>query len=458
MDWGAALGGMDDELKNILVRNKMSQDNQLNVLKSGVDIQNVVADNARADQAQADTTAYRKQDIDTKNRAIKRLEDLDLNKQHDQEEMDKLTSAWASMPEGPEKVQAGQLLSAKIKGFKPGGSVLSVVTNPDGSQTLQNLGPKNIGDQVVTPKAAAAEGYVPDADTLASAVALAKTGNFGLWNSLVARGAAGNATRAALSKAYGEDVHGNDEYNPVVAKAEYAALSNALKANEQSLNTMQGYSKGLGKNLDVFINTASKIPDSGIPYLNVPWRTVDQKLFGSELVASANAAVLPAIREYVRITGSSPNMTGPIHQTAMNEAEKVLGLGDGATMKQIIDVTNIMRQDMANVENGLSSQNALIKEGLGNIGKRMPKADVAHAEGTVSTPTLGTVTPHPESAAGGGEAKADQFKGFPPLVPAPPNSKGKLPPAIVNAWAVKYGKKPEEAAAYAAASGYDVRP
>ncbi len=156
------------------------------------------------------------------------------------------------------------------------------------------------------------------------------------------------------------------EIDPKAALARNAAVYKADQANLTKLQTTEGtlsaFENTAGKNLNQFLETAAKIPDVGVPWINAPLRTIDAKLLGSTDQAAFNAARDVALREIARVT-NDPKLSGALTDSARAE---VAGLSPAnATFAQIKRVAEVLKQDMANVHSGLREQIATVKAGIG---------------------------------------------------------------------------------------------
>jgi hypothetical protein len=144
--------------------------------------------------------------------------------------------------------------------------------------------------------------------------------------------------------------------------ATYKANASSLKNMTGTLDTLSAFENTAGKNLDQFLALANKIPDTGVPWLNMPVRVLTEKLVGSEHMAAVNAARDVALREIARVT-NDPKLSGALTDAARAE---VAGLSPkDATLPQIRAVVRVLQQDMANVHTGLSEQIDRINTRLG---------------------------------------------------------------------------------------------
>lgn len=147
-----------------------------------------------------------------------------------------------------------------------------------------------------------------------------------------------------------------------------AANSAAYKSNQKSLenitdtlNKLQAFESAGGKNLDMFLDQAKSIIDTGSPWLNTPLRSVSEKGLGSADLAAINTARTVALREIARVT-NDPKLSGQLSDSAREEVENLIP--QNATYAQIVRVAGILRQDMKNVEDGLANQQQFISRRL----------------------------------------------------------------------------------------------
>lgn len=147
--------------------------------------------------------------------------------------------------------------------------------------------------------------------------------------------------------------------NQAVFKADSANLTNLQKTE----GTLSAFENTAGKNLDQFLSVASKVPDTGVPWLNQPIRAVNRSGLGSADQAAFDAARNVALREISRVT-NDPKLSGALTDSARQE---VLGLSPAnATFAQIKRVAQVLKQDMANVHSGLNEQITQVKQGIGS--------------------------------------------------------------------------------------------
>ncbi len=139
------------------------------------------------------------------------------------------------------------------------------------------------------------------------------------------------------------------ELHPGASLAENSA---EFKANQQSLSKLQtnfdqvsAFENTAGKNLDLFLQTAKPVLDSGSPWINKPLRSIDAGALGSGDLAAFNAARQTAVTEIAKVLNSS-NASGVLSDSARHEVEGLIG--PNATLRQIASASSVLRQDMAN--------------------------------------------------------------------------------------------------------------
>jgi len=165
---------------------------------------------------------------------------------------------------------------------------------------------------------------------------------------------------AAAAKIRGSVMNRAAEVYPHVQfgtnKAVYDANKSSLSGLTKQNDLVTAYEATAGKNLDQFLNTTSKLVDTGSPLLNQPVRSINLKGLGSEDLAAVNAARNVAMAEIARILTASPTGGGVVSDSARNEANSLIG--PDATIKQIRAAADILRKDM---KNRLESNNDQIK-------------------------------------------------------------------------------------------------
>lgn len=158
----------------------------------------------------------------------------------------------------------------------------------------------------------------------------------------IGRGMAGPALNKSI-------MNRTAELHPEGSLAENAS---AFKANSDSLKKLQGqrdavvaFENTAGKNLDLFLNQAQKVVDSGSPWINRPLRTISQAALGSADLAAYNTARQVAINEIAKVT-SNPGMSGTLSDSARHEVENFNPAS--ATLRQTLAVAKVLKQDMSN--------------------------------------------------------------------------------------------------------------
>lgn len=146
---------------------------------------------------------------------------------------------------------------------------------------------------------------------------------------------------------------------------DYASNAAAFKANQASLGKLQtnrdqihAFENTALKNIDLFLNTAGKIVDTGSPMANTLARQVSGKMLGSPDQAAYDAARRVALNEIAKITGGG-GLSGVVSDSARHEIESFNP--DNATLAQTVAVLRTLKQDMANRAGSLDDEIAGIK-------------------------------------------------------------------------------------------------
>jgi len=142
--------------------------------------------------------------------------------------------------------------------------------------------------------------------------------------------------------------------------AEYAANKESLKKLQTQFDAVSGFENTAGKNLDLFLKQAKKVIDFGSPLINMPLRVAAQKA-GSGDQAAFSTARTTALTEIAKVL-NSPTGAGVLSDSARHEVEGLIG--PDATLKQIYQAADILKQDMANRHQSYSDQIADIKKRL----------------------------------------------------------------------------------------------
>ena len=133
--------------------------------------------------------------------------------------------------------------------------------------------------------------------------------------------------------------------NIAANKAEFRADSGSLAAMQKQRDAITSFEQTASKNIDIFLETAGKVVDTGSPLANRAARAVSGQLLGSPNVAAYNTARQVAINEVAKII-SNPNMAGVLSDSARKEVEAFNP--ESATLAQTVAVMRILKRDMAN--------------------------------------------------------------------------------------------------------------
>lgn len=145
-------------------------------------------------------------------------------------------------------------------------------------------------------------------------------------------------------------------------KATYAADAGSLKKLQAQRDAIGAFENTAQKNIDIFLETAGKVADTGSPLANSLVRNVSAQALGSPDVSAFNAARQVAINEIAKIT-NNPNLSGTLSDSARHEIEAFNPAN--ATLKQSVAVMRVLKRDMANRKSSIDDALAEVKGRIG---------------------------------------------------------------------------------------------
>lgn len=148
-------------------------------------------------------------------------------------------------------------------------------------------------------------------------------------------------------------------------KAGYRASSDTLTKLTQQRAAISSFEQTAQKNIDLFLDTAGKVVDTGSPVANSLLRNLSGAVLGSPNQAAYEAARRVAVNEIAKVT-SNPTLSGQLSDAARKEVESFNPAS--ATLKQTVAVMRLLKKDMANRISSLDQE-------------------IATAKGTLKTPT-----------------------------------------------------------------------
>jgi hypothetical protein len=166
-----------------------------------------------------------------------------------------------------------------------------------------------------------------------------------------------------------------------LAGAAFKGDAKSLAAFQTQRDQIVSAESTANKNLDLFINAASKIPDTGVPWANTPLRMLDQKIVGSENMAAVNAARAVATNEVAKVTAGG-GLGGVLSDAAKQEVKEYNPAN--ATFKQTLAVARILKKDMANRNSSMDATLDAIRGRVGTFGA---------ASADAAAPSAGAATP-----------------------------------------------------------------
>lgn len=128
-------------------------------------------------------------------------------------------------------------------------------------------------------------------------------------------------------------------------KADFDANKKSLDNLQKNYDQVQAFEGTAGKNLDLYLNALSKIPDLGAKFSNVPLRMLNDKMIGTANYQAMKAAQETAASEVAKVL-SSANASGVLSDTQKREAEDLVS--GNLTYPAAQKVVQTLKQDMAN--------------------------------------------------------------------------------------------------------------
>lgn len=175
----------------------------------------------------------------------------------------------------------------------------------------------------------------------------------------------------------------------------------AFNANKESLKKLQISRDAIGafeqtalKNIDVFLDTAGKVVDTGSPLANRLVRNISGSVLGSPDQAAFDAARQVAVNEIAKIT-SNPNLTGTLSDSARKEVE---GFNpQSATLAQSVAVMRLLKNDMKNRTGSMDEEIKAIQQRIasppGSVSPASGRVSVIGPNGETGTVPTGTALP-----------------------------------------------------------------
>jgi hypothetical protein len=150
-------------------------------------------------------------------------------------------------------------------------------------------------------------------------------------------------------------------------KQDFAANTKSLGALQQQRDSIGAFEQTALKNIDVFLDQAGKVVDTGSPLANTLAREFSGTVLGDKNVAAYKAARQVAINEIAKIT-SNPTLAGQLSDTARQEVAEFNP--KNATVAQTVNVMRLLKTEMGNRVSSLDNQIGEIKK----RGKTAPPA------------------------------------------------------------------------------------
>jgi hypothetical protein len=174
-------------------------------------------------------------------------------------------------------------------------------------------------------------------------------------------------TTAAIMKRAAELPGGE---NLAANKATRAADMASLRKVQTQFEQMNAFEGTALRNLDLYAQTAAKIPDLGTRFANVPLRAITGNMIGADNMAALRAARETAATEVAKVLGSATG-AGVLTDTQKKDAQDVL---DGnLPFSATLAVVNTLKRDMANRHRAYQDDINVIRGRLGASPQESPE-------------------------------------------------------------------------------------
>lgn len=158
--------------------------------------------------------------------------------------------------------------------------------------------------------------------------------------------------------------------------ASYKANTTSLAALQKQADFVNSFERTGLANLELFLNQAHKVVDTGSPLFNAPARSFAQRVAGDPNMTGFITARQVAVQEIAKIlSGNMGNMA--LSDSARKEASDLLT--PDASLAQIERAANVLRTDLANRKAGFAAQLGEIRSRLGTQ-PGQPPMPAAHSE------------------------------------------------------------------------------
>jgi hypothetical protein len=168
-------------------------------------------------------------------------------------------------------------------------------------------------------------------------------------------GMARGGDRTTFLRSLAQELQTRGVPNLMESRVEFKAGSLSIDQLVKMRDAVNSFEATAQKNLDLFLQQATRVIDSGAPWINTPLREVNMGT-GDPDYPAYQAARQVAVNEIAKVT-SSPNLIGVLSDQARKEVKSFIPAN--ATLNQVYRVTGVLKQDMAN---RLSSMEDAIKE------------------------------------------------------------------------------------------------
>lgn len=150
-------------------------------------------------------------------------------------------------------------------------------------------------------------------------------------------------------------------------KADFEANKKSLDQATKLSDALKSFESTATKNMGILETSAKKVVDSGSPWINKPLRSIDESALGNTDLPIFRAARQIVVNEVAKLT-NNPSLTGQLSDSARHEIESLMPAD--MTLKQLMALLPVLKQDMANRTSSVDKQVQAIRDRIkGNSGE-----------------------------------------------------------------------------------------
>jgi len=169
-------------------------------------------------------------------------------------------------------------------------------------------------------------------------------------------------------------------------RAFYKANASSLGQQQKMMDAAQGFLATADKNSELLEKALAKIPDTGSPLFNQPYRAFSKSVLGNPNLSQFSTYLASVQNEYAKII-SQPTLAGQLTDSARHEAQVLVD--PNATVTQILASLQALRNEGSNRLVSVGEQIQRIQKRIqtpgGGAGDTTPQTTTTPSEGTLGT-------------------------------------------------------------------------